>query len=271
MIKPFIKWVGGKRQLINDIKKYMPKKYNRYIEPFIGGGALFFELTPKNAIINDKNLDLIDTYRIIKNKPKKLIKILLKHKKKNTKEYFLEIRSWDKSNRYWTRKPENRAARFIYLNKTCFNGMYRVNASGEFNVPYGKYKKPSIFEEENITAVSKLLKNTEIYNSDFAEIAHMAKKGDFVYFDPPYVPLSKTESFVSYTKDGFGKLEQLRLKRVIDELTEKKVYVMLSNSAADWIYETYKDYNIHTVNAKRMINSNAKRRGNCKEVIITNY
>ena len=195
---PIVKWVGGKRQLMFELLKNMPKNYNRYFEPFIGGGALFFELLPENAYISDMNEELINLYTIVRDNVYELIEDLSRHEV--SKEYFLKIRNIDRTEKYAELSDIERASRFIYLNRTCFNGMYRVNSKGEFNVPFGHYKNPRIIDENNLLNSSVLLKNTEIRHADFSEILKKVKKGDFVYLDPPYVPLSETSSFTSYTK-----------------------------------------------------------------------
>jgi len=272
MCKPIIKWVGGKRQLINELKSLMPKKYNRYIEPFIGGGALFFELKPENAIINDYNIELVNLYKVVKNEPEALINDINKHK--NESEYYYNMRALDRDKKKFKKLTEaERASRFIYLNKTGFNGLYRVNSKGECNVPFGRYKNPNYCVSENIYACSDLLKRTEIISGDFEIIKDKLQKGDFVYFDPPYVPLTATASFTSYTEKGFDENMQLRLRELCDYIDEIGAYFMLSNSYTDFILELYKvdGYNIHTVKATRSVNCNGNRRGKVKEVIVTNY
>ena len=211
---PIVKWVGGKRQLMFELLKNMPKSHNRYFEPFIGGGALFFELQPENAYISDMNEELINLYSIVRDNVYELISDLNKHEV--SKEYFLEIRNLDRTDKYKNLSNVQRASRFIYLNRTCFNGLYRVNSQGQFNVPYGNYKNPRIVDENNLLNCSELLKNTEIKCADFSEILTKVKKGDFVYFDPPYVPLNETSSFTSYTKDGFDMDMQFKLREVCD-------------------------------------------------------
>lgn len=195
---PLVKWVGGKRQLMFELLKNMPESYNRYFEPFIGGGALFFELQPENGYISDMNAELINLYSVVRDNVYELIQDLNKHE--ITKDYFLKIRNLDRTKKYNTLSNVEKAGRFIYLNRTCFNGMYRVNAQGQFNVPFGNYKNPRIVDADNLINCSKLLKNTEIKCADFSEVLNKVKKGDFVYFDPPYVPLSETSSFTSYTR-----------------------------------------------------------------------
>lgn len=273
--KPFVKWVGGKRQLLEQFKKqklYPPigfnSEKNTYFEPFVGGGAVFFDLLPKNAVLSDMNSELVATYNIIKNNVEDLIKSLKKHK--HDKNYFLKIRA---------KKIENLsdleiASRFIFLNRTCFNGMYRVNSKGEFNVPFGKYTNPLICDETNLRRVSRVLKNVEIKNQDYKEVLKKARKGDFVYFDPPYYPISKTASFTSYTKDSFLEKEQIELRDTFLELHKRGCFVMLSNSDTPFINKIYKGFKgvkINKVSAGRSINSKASGRGKITEVLIINY
>lgn len=266
---PIVKWVGGKRQLMFELLKNMPKSYNRYFEPFIGGGALFFELQPQNGYISDMNEELINLYTVVKDDVYKLIDDLNKHKV--SKEYFLKIRNLDRTEKYNSLSDVKKASRFIYLNRTCFNGMYRVNSQGQFNVPFGNYKNPRIVDAENLINCSKLLKNTEICCADFSEILNKVQKGDFVYFDPPYVPLNETSSFTSYTKDGFDLDMQFKLRDVCDELDSMGVMFMLSNSDTKLVNELYSSYEIKKVFASRAINANGNGRGKITEVLVRNY
>lgn len=266
---PLVKWVGGKRQLMFELLKNMPESYNRYFEPFIGGGALFFELQPENGYISDMNAELINLYSVVRDNVYELIQDLNKHE--ITKDYFLKIRNLDRTKKYNTLSNVEKAGRFIYLNRTCFNGMYRVNAQGQFNVPFGNYKNPRIVDADNLINCSKLLKNTEIKCADFSEVLNKVKKGDFVYFDPPYVPLSETSSFTSYTKDGFDIDMQFKLREVCDELDSMGVKFMLSNSDTKLVHELYSSYKINKVFASRAINANANGRGKITEVLVKNY
>lgn len=272
--KPFVKWVGGKRQIIDKIKEYAPKEYNCYYEPFVGGGAVLFELAPKNAVINDFNEELINVYKVITNeeKYKKMMKILKLYEKKNSEEFYYYIRNQDRKKASISRmKDYTRAARTLYLNKACFNGLYRVNSNNEFNVPYNKSAKIKTYDENNLKMVHEYLINNDIkiLTGDFEEAVKEARKGDFVYFDPPYDTLN--DSFTSYTKNGFDKNEQLRLFETYKMLDKKGVNVMLSNHNTPFINDLYKDYKIIVVNAKRSVNSNGKKRGNVEETIIINY
>ena len=266
---PIVKWAGGKRQLIADLKNNLPKKFNRYFEPFIGGGALFFNIQPENAYISDINPELINLYQVIKNNTYELIEDLKQHK--NTEEYFYEIRNIDRNSKYKKWSDIQKASRFIYMNRTCFNGLYRVNSKGEFNVPYGKYSNPRILDEVNLLNCSQLFQNTEIRHSDFSEILNHVQKGDFVYLDPPYAPLNETSSFTSYTKEGFGEDMQVKLKELCDELDKMGVHFMLSNSDTKGINKLYKNYEIKKVFASRAINSVASKRGKISEVLVRNY
>lgn len=266
---PIVKWVGGKRQLMFELFKNMPENYNRYFEPFIGGGALFFELQPDNAYISDMNEELINLYQVVRDNVDELITDLKKHD--ISKEYFMEIRNIDRTEDYENWSSVQKASRFIYLNRTCFNGMYRVNSKGEFNVPFGHYKNPRIVDENNLINCSNLLQRTEIRHADFSEILTKVQKGDFVYFDPPYVPLSETSSFTSYTKDGFDIDMQFKLRDVCDELDSMGVKFLLSNSDTKLVNELYENYNIKKVFASRQINANADGRGKITEVLVRNY
>lgn len=270
-ISPFLKWAGGKRQLLPEIKKYIPDNINTYYEPFIGAGAVFLDLQPSKAVINDINYELINCYKVIRDKPEELVLELSKFK--NTEEDFYRIRSWDREKDYKKRSDVEKAARTIYLNKTCFNGLYRVNSKGFFNVPYGKYKNPTFINKENIDNLSKYLKsaNVTLLNKDFEEVLKDVGKGDFVYFDPPYFPLNKTSSFTNYSKDGFTEKDQVRLKEKIDELTDKGVLCLVSNSCCDFIKDLYKKYKIIEISAKRNINSEGSKRQPVKEVLIKNF
>ncbi len=266
---PIVKWVGGKRQLMFELLKNMPKKYNRYFEPFIGGGALFFELQPEQAYISDMNEELINLYLVVQNSVEELIMDLEKHEV--SKEYFLEIRNIDRTEKYARLSNIERASRFIYLNRTCFNGLYRVNSQGQFNVPFGNYKNPRIIDEINLRNCSILLQNTEIKCADFSSVLDKVQKGDFVYFDPPYVPLNETSSFTSYTKYGFDIDMQFKLREVCDELDNKGVMFMLSNSDTKFVNELYENYEIKKVFASRAVNANASGRGKITEVLVRNY
>lgn len=272
--KPFVKWAGGKRQIIDKLKEYVPDEYDTYYEPFIGGGALLFELSPKKAVINDLNEELMNVYNCLCNeeKFKKMCNLLNHYEAEHSEEFYYEIRNKDKNKNAYNRLSDyTKAARTIYLNKACFNGLYRVNSKNEFNVPFGKKTKINTYEGSNLITVSNYLtmNDIKIQSVDFEESLKTAKKGDFVYIDPPYD--SDTSTFNNYTEDGFGKEEQRRLAQVYKDLDKRGVYVMLSNHNTTLINELYKNYHIHIIEAKRNINANGKKRGKVEEVIITNY
>lgn len=272
LVTPVVKWVGGKRQLLDEIGSLLPKRITNYCEPFLGGGAVLFSLQPSKAIVNDLNEDLITVYEVIRDDVEGLIKLLKTHK--NTPEYFYSTRDLDRNkDTYKLMSKVEKASRVIYLNKTCYNGLFRVNSSGEFNSPFGYYKNPNIVNEPVLRAVSKYFNNSQIsfYSEDFEQTLGRVSKGSFVYLDPPYDPVSDTANFTGYSKSGFDRNEQIRLKKCCDELTRRGVKFMLSNSATDFIKDLYKDYNVIVVKAKRVINSNASKRGEIEEVIITNY
>ena len=272
-LKPITKWVGGKRQLLGELNKFKPNSFNTYFEPFVGGGAFLFNLAPEKAVINDFNEDLVNLYRIVKSDPENLLKILEKHAENNSKEYYLQLRELDRSDAIDKLSNVEKAARILYMLKVDFNGLYRVNKKNQFNVPYGRYKNPNIANRENILSVSNYFNrsNIEILNGDFEKAVENAKKDDFVYFDPPYVPLNPTSDFTSYTSEGFNISDQERLRDLFFSLSANGVNVMLSNSDVDLVRNMYKNANIHSVQANRFINSKSDKRGKIGEVIITNY
>lgn len=268
LVSPFLKWVGGKRQLIPAIMEHLPKNINNlnYYEPFIGGGALFFHLQPQNAFINDFNEELVNVYNVIKDNLPELISDLKKHK--NEADYFYEIRSLDRSDEFQNLSLVERASRVIFLNKTCFNGLYRVNNAGEFNAPFGRYKNPNIVNEPTLKAVNKFLNssNVRISSGDYSEILATADENSFVYFDPPYHPISESSNFTGYVQGGWNIFDQIRLREVCDDLHERGVKFLLSNSSAQFIRDQYENYTIKTVKATRAINSNGADRGEIDEV-----
>jgi len=268
--RPFLKWAGGKRQLIPQMDKFFPDSFNKYIEPFLGGGAIFFYLLPKKAILIDINEELINVYKVIKNNVYELIDSLKKHK--NEKEYYYKIRNLDRNPKEFAKLSNiEKASRTIFMNRCCYNGLYRVNSKGQFNVPFGRYKNPKFCDKENLIAVHKALQNVKIINSSFEKCLDYAEKNDFIYFDPPYMPISNSANFTSYTKNNFTQQDQIRLFKIFKKLDERGCKVMLSNSYTNFILELYKDYNIHILQAKRAINSDASKRGIIKEVLIINY
>lgn len=271
-MKPILKWVGGKRQLMNEINQRIPKNFNEYYEPFLGGASVLLAINPEVAHVNDINSELINMYKQVKNSNKKLIEELKKHK--NESEYFYEIRSMDRNKEvYESLSKVERAARIIYLNRTCYNGMYRVNSRGELNVPFGRYKNPVICDEENINEVSRFFKENNItfYNEDFESFLNRCQVGDFVYLDPPYDPISDSSSFTGYSANGFSRHDQIRLRELCDDLNRRGVYFLLSNSNTQFIREQYENYNIDIVDANRNINSKGNKRGKVEEVLIRNY
>ncbi|CYV30482.1 DNA adenine methylase [Streptococcus suis] len=272
-LQPFTKWTGGKRQLLSVIKSLMPDQYNNYFEPFVGGGALFFDLAPKKAYINDFNSELINCYQQIKKNPQILIELLAKHQENNSKEYYLDLRSADRDGRIDKMTGVERAARIMYMLRVDFNGLYRVNSKNQFNVPYGRYKNPKIVDGELLLSISKYLNDNDIHilNKDFEEAVEDVRVGDFVYFDPPYIPLSETSAFTSYTHEGFSYEDQVRLRDTFMKLDEKGAYVMLSNSSSPIVEELYKDFYIHKVEATRTNGAKSSSRGKISEIIVTNY
>ena len=272
--QPFLKWAGGKRQLISAIAKYIPAEYTEYYEPFIGAGAVLFYLQPSIGTINDTNSELVNCYQVIRDKPEDLLELCNLHRVNNSKEYYYQLRQQDRHANYNWLTPVERAARIIYLNKTCFNGLFRVNSSGQFNVPYGKYKNPTIADPVIISAISSYLNQARvnILNDDFEGAVANAKEGAFIYFDPPYHPLSNTSSFTGYSMNGFGETEQVRLKQLCDRLTDKGCQILASNSAAPFIKDLYNDsrYELIEVQATRAINTVSSKRGKIDEVLIYN-
>jgi DNA adenine methylase len=263
--RPFLKWAGGKTQLLTTLIDNLPAFDGTYHEPFVGGGALFFALLPEEAVLSDRNQELIDCYKTVRDQPEALIEALQKYK-------------YDKESYYKTREisPDHlslidRAARMIYLNKTGFNGLYRVNSKGGFNVPMGRYSNPVICDADNLRACSVALKTATLKCRSFEMVVDDTQKGDFVYFDPPYIPLSRSASFTAYEKNGFGMKNQQLLAEVFAELDKKGVLVMLSNADVPWIDEHYRPFNILRIQANRAVNSNVAKRGKVGEVLVTNF
>ena len=272
-VTPFVKWAGGKRQLLPQIKERMPKKYNDYYEPFVGGGAVTFELLPVNAVINDINKALINAYIRISETPEEFIKVINKFDSEmweDGKKYYYSLRERYNDKLMKAEYDMELAALFVFINKHCFNGLYRLNGKGLFNVPYNNSRRASV-DESTIIKISKYLQGITIMDGDFEEACKGAKKGDFVFMDSPYAPLNPT-SFESYTKEGFDIESHKRLSRLYDELTDRGCYCMLTNHNTELINELYgnKGYKIDVVSVKRMINSDASKRVG-EEVIICNY
>lgn len=272
LVAPVVKWVGGKRQIIGQIKRYVPKKFSTYYEPFLGGGAVLFELQPVQAVVNDINSELINIYEVIRDDVEALIEDLKRHR--NEADYFYQIRELDRDKDIYSKMARvQRASRIIFLNKTCYNGLFRVNKAGEFNTPFGNYKNPNFVNEVTLRAVSNYFNQARITFTcrDFGEVLKGVRKGAFVYLDPPYDPVSDTASFTGYDKGGFGREEQIRLKNACDNLNQKGIKFLLSNSATGFIKDLYQDYRIEVIQAKRPINSKPNRRGEIDEVLVRNY
>ncbi len=274
--KPFLKWAGGKRKLFESYLPFFPTRFQKYFEPFVGGGAVLFNLLERHptmqASIIDINAELMNAYRVVKTQVEDLITLLARHKQNHCKDYFYKVRAWDlDTSLFPSLSDAERAARLIYLNKTCFNGLYRVNSQGFFNVPFGRYKDPQIYDPENLRTVAKALQNVEILNTSFDKIIDLAKKGDFIYFDPPYQPISTTANFTSYTADNFGKANQKRLREVFEILDRRGCYVILSNSANQVIQDLYRDLEgiqIKEILAQRAINRDGSKRGKIPEILV---
>jgi DNA adenine methylase len=262
---PIVKWAGGKSQLLNQLLPKAPARWNRYYEPFAGGAALFFALQPTTAVLCDTNAELTNTYAVTRDDVNGLIRALRHYR--YDRDRFYEVRAQNPA----TMDEVSRAARFLYLNRTCFNGLYRVNRRGEFNVPFGRYNNPTICDAPKLRRASAALRGAEIRLADFENVADDAKRGDFVYFDPPYVPLNRTSSFTAYTAQAFGEEAQARLAGIFAKLDKKGCKVMLSNSDAPLVHQLYKGYRIDRVAATRNINSRATARGPIYEVIVRNY
>lgn len=272
--QPFIKWVGGKRNLLHQILPLLPDDFNAYHEPFLGGAALFFELFSmgklknKEVYLSDINTELINAYQVVKTNPEKLIEELLRFKQNHSETFYHEALVWDRKTDFAEMCPIKRAARFIYLNKTCYNGLYRVNQKGFFNVPMGRYKDPKICDSETIFACSYALKHATIEHVSYQKVIHLAKANDLVYFDPPYYPLNKTSSFTAYSKNSFSQKEQTELFETFDVLAQRNVWVFLSNSSTPFIMDLFKKYPTKTLEAHRFINCKGKNRSKVNEILV---
>lgn len=274
--RPFIKWAGGKTQLISQYADYFPARYLNYYEPFVGGGAIFFHLQPTSAVLFDINLELVNVYRCVRDQLEELVDRLEEHHEQHSSEHYYAVRAAMQISKSedWFAQGSNvdRAARFIYLNKTCFNGLYRENSKGHFNVPLGSYKNPAIYDPEILRADSIALQSAEIQPGSFDQVLQYAHTSDdFVYFDPPYYPISPTSNFTAYNRYAFGEEKQIQLRDVVKELSDRGVKVMLSNSDCEFVRDLYQDFNIHTIHATRNINCNAEKRGKITEVLVTTY
>lgn len=270
--KPFIQWVGGKREMIPQYKDFIPQKFETYYEPFLGGGAMFFYLQSEKAILSDNNTELIKTYEGVRDNPEEVIKILRELRSKHSKELYMKVRNIDREiNIFHKLNNAEIAARMIYLNQTGFNGLYRVNQKGQFNVPIGSSLNRLICDEHTIRNASKVLKKVKIEETDFENLLRAAKKDDFIYLDPPYYPVSVYSDFSRYTKEKFYKEDQVRLKKEFDRLDKLGCKVMLSNSDCQFIKDLYTGYDIHKVYSGRTLNCKKDKRGKISELLITNY
>ena len=267
--RPFLKWAGGKTQLLPHLIHRIPNSFNRYIEPFLGGGALYFALQPKVAFLADCNNELINCYQIVRSQLEELIEELKGYR--YDKEMYYAARELDRRPDFASLSRVKCAARLIYLNKSCFNGLYRVNSRGEFNVPFGAYTNPTILDQQNLRGCQELLQKAVIQSGNFEQVLEVADKGDFVYFDPPYAPTSETSDFTHYSKDGFDDVAQEMLLLVCLQLNQRGVKWMVSNSNTALIQELYRGFKIEPVCALRAINSKAEKRGSVIELIIRNF
>lgn len=270
---PFLKWAGGKGHLLRqfEVEGFYPKSFSGYLEPFLGSGAVFFHVRavfhPKRVILSDHNAELINCYQVVQGRLDELIKLLRFHRDRHSERHYGSLRR----QRPGELSPVKRAARLIYLNKTCYNGLYRVNSEGQFNVPMGSYARPKIFDGENLQCASEALKGVELKVCDFRECAKFARAGDFIYLDPPYHPISATSSFTAYTERTFGEKDQEALAEVFSRLDKKGGLVMLSNSDCRFIRDLYRGFRINQVMARRAINSVGSKRGEVPEVVVRNY
>lgn len=264
--RPFLKWAGGKSRLIQQYSPYFPREFSRYYEPFLGGGAVFFHLLPRRSFLMDINPELVNVFVCVRDHVDELIERLRFHRDQHCADYYYELRSQQVGN------PLERAARLIYLNKTCFNGLYRENSRGHFNVPLGRYKSPPILDTELLYAAARALQFARITAEPFTAVLHQAKTArDFVYFDPPYHPISPTSNFTAYSRHSFNEADQISLRNTFVELSQRGVKVMLSNSDCPFIRDLYQGFPMHTIQASRAINSNGSRRGKIPEVLVTSY
>jgi DNA adenine methylase len=267
--RPFLKWAGGKGQLLPHILPRIPRHYNRYIEPFVGAGAVYFAVRPLSAYLADCNTELMNCFQVVRSEVEALIEQLKEYR--YDREQYYQVRSLDERDDFAQIPAVIRAARFIYLNRTCFNGLYRVNKRGRFNVPFGRYTNPTIVDAENLRRCSATLAPAILAASSFEAVLDVAQRGDFVYFDPPYAPVSRTAAFTKYAKDGFTERDQELLLLVCLQLHQRGVHWMVSNSCTPLILELYRGFTIERVPALRMINSDAAERGEVAELLIRNY
>jgi DNA adenine methylase len=277
MANPFVKWAGGKSGLVSQFEPHFPADFGQYVEAFVGSGAVFFHLynegrlADRPVVLIDRIEELVNCYRVIQVEVEDLIAALREHAPRSMDpEYYYAVRDWDRQPDYGARSNVERAARFIYLNRVCYNGLYRVNRQGQFNVPLGRYRHPTICDEPNLWAVHQALQGVELQAGDFSGCLSMVQEGDLVYLDPPYHPVSDTANFTSYTADGFGVTEQTRLAKAVHELDRRGCRIMLSNSDTDLIHQLYRQYAQIPIRATRAINSKAKGRGEIQELLIVN-
>jgi DNA adenine methylase len=261
--RPFLKWAGGKSQLIPQYDRHFPDRYRTYYEPFLGGGAIFFHLAPRRAVLTDINPALVNVYECVRDRVEELIKLLEAHERAHSLTHYYQVRAKHSGS------DLQQAARLIYLNKTCFNGLYRENSKGEFNVPMGRYKKPVVCPAELLRSVSESLRSVKIAVRPFDAVLSTATSQDFVYFDPPYYPISPSSSFTAYSRNAFTEADQVHLRDVFAKLAQRGTRVMLSNSDCPFVRELYQDFTIHTITATRSINANAQKRGKITEILVT--
>jgi DNA adenine methylase len=268
---PFLKWAGGKTQLLKQFEAFYPESFGGYVEPFLGSGAVFFHVRflfdPKRILLADQNEELINCYQVVRDEVDGLIKLLRSHRVRHSRKHYYAVRSQGPSEL----SPVERAARLIYLNKTCYNGLYRVNSGGGFNVPMGSYQNPGIFDEGGLRRASRCLADVRLKTSDFRHCQKFAEPGDFVYIDPPYYPISVTSSFTAYGAKAFDEADQRSLAEVFSELDKKGCLVMLSNSDSPFVRSLYRAYQLNLVRARRSINSVGSKRGGVSEVVVRNY
>ncbi len=272
--KPVIKWAGGKQRLLNQFEPLFPAAFDRYFEPFLGSGAVFYHLWTRSRLCGqahlwDNNEEIINLYLVIRDRPDALIQLLRRHKQRHDKAYYYAIRGLDRQS--VSLEPVARAARTLYLNRTCYNGLYRVNSKGQFNTPIGRYVDPAILHEEVLRAAHQALQGTSLRTRDFRAVYDDARPGDFIYFDPPYHPLSATANFRGYTADSFYEQDQRDLAHLFTRLSDKGCLCMLSNSHTLLVRELYAAFRVEIVHANRAVNSVGNRRGTVEEVVVLNY
>lgn len=265
---PFVKWAGGKGRLLSLYEPHLPTDFKRYIEPFLGGGALFFWManrrSPLPSVLSDMNSDLIEVYQVVQQEPQALLDLLAEHAQRHDSDYYYVVRALDVG----TLSRLQRAARLLYLNKTCYNGLYRVNSRGQFNVPVGRYKNPNIVQKERIWAAHEALQSSELLVASFETVCQQARKGDFVYLDPPYQPLNSTSNFTGYTKESFGEAQQLLLAQTFEKMVRRGCHVLLSNSDTEFVRYLYRNYESRSISAVRSINSKSGGRGAIAELLV---